>query len=154
MTDIGVAYTLTTPGGTITFNSGAADQYYLNKTPGLHGIQARVPVDKVPYGDGGIVHPSWKEPRHFTLEGSLLILSTHVETAIVAVRNDMEEDLEAAAESILAPASGTLAWTPTGKSARSLTVHLDEQGLQWEHVDNYQVLDFVLALVAADPDAT
>ncbi len=152
MTDIAVTHTMTTPGGTIVFNDGSLDQFYLNAIPGLGGTRARVPVDKVPFGHGATVHPSWKAERHFAPEGSLLIQSTRVMDEIVQIRNTMEAQLYAAVESLIGGATGTWAWTPQGQAARSLTIVRDEEGIQWTHVDNYQVLDFVFFLIAADPD--
>ena len=153
MTDIAVVHTFVTPGGTITFNSGAADQYLLNAIPGLGGTTARVVIDKVPYGDGGIYHPAWKDTRHFQPSGSLLIQSTRVQNEIVEIRNTMEAALLAAYESIL-NANGTWSWTPQGLSSRTLTVRRDAQPCEFEHVDNFQIVDFSFGLVAVSPDWT
>jgi hypothetical protein len=151
MTDIAVPHVMTTPGGTITFNDDSDDQYLLNAIPGLAGTPARVVVDKVAYGHGGIIHPSWKDTRYFQPQGTLLILSTPVQDDIVDIRNDMEEALRVAYESLL-DADGTWAWTPLGQSSRTLTIRRDAQPVEFTHEDNFQVIDFSFGLVSVAPD--
>lgn len=150
MADVAAVYTLTTPGGTITLNSGGADQYFTSEVGGLDGAPIRAPIDPVPFGQGGIIHDFWRGPRHPTFEGVLLITSTRVMNSILAIRNDMEENLRVALESIQ-QANGTLAWTPLGEAARSLTVRNDI-ALDMRHVENYLLRSFAFGLVAGDPD--
>src|SRR3989337_1851967 len=132
MADLSVQYTLTTPGGTILFNNSGidsfnaygADEYYISDIQGLDGAPIRAPVDNRPQTDGGLVHPFFKGPRRVTIEGALMIRSTRIMNSIRVLRNEMEEDLRVALESIEA-ADGTLAWTVQlsgGPDARSLTV--------------------------------
>ena len=155
MADLSVPYVLTTPGGTITFNSTGTDdfnsygsnEYYITDGQGLDGSPIRAPIDNAPQADGGLVHNFWKGPRHIVIEGALIIRSTHVMNSIRALRNTMEEDLLDALESIL-QADGTLAWTPAGMSARSLTVRY-EVPLEFSGVE---LKTFVFGLVAANPD--
>jgi hypothetical protein len=144
---------MTTAGGTIVFNDGSLDQYLLNAIPGLAGTTARVVVDKVPYGDGGIYHPPWKEARYFQPEGSLLIQSTRVWDDVVVIRNTMEAALLTAYESLL-DVNGTWSWTPQGQSQRTLTIRRDAQACEFTHVDNFQVVDFSFGLVSVSPDWT
>jgi len=153
MTDIAVQHVMTTPGGTITFNDGSADQFYLSDFPGLDGTPARIVVDKTPFADGGILHPPFKDVRHFQPTGTLLITSTLNQAAIQTIRNDMAEDLRAAYESILT-ANGTWQWTPLGQSSRTLTIRRDSQAIEFFHVDGYQAVDFSFGLIAVDPDWT
>ena len=47
-------------------------------------------------------------------------------------------------------ADGTLAWTPAGRSARSLTVRHNVP-LECPHIENYALLAFNFGLYAADP---
>lgn len=150
MSDVSVPYTLTTPGGTIVFNDDSADQFYLTETPGLGTPPIRAPIDPVPFGDGGILHTFWKGPRHVTLEGVFLITSSRVQNTILTIRNQMEESLITALESIIA-ANGTLAWTPLGLSGRSLTVRHDIP-FEASHIEGYKLRAFTFGLVAADPD--
>jgi hypothetical protein len=147
--DIGVQYTLTTPGGTINFNDGSANQYYLSTVGGLDGPTIRAPIDDRPQTDGGIVHDFFAGPRHITFEGVLLIQSTHIMNSVVQIRNTMEDNLRTAVVSLLR-ADGTLAWTPQGKSARSLTVRHDVP-LDFTNIENYLLLQFHFGLVAANP---
>ena len=80
MADVSAAYTLTTSGGTITFNNGTlgdgSDKFWLTSVQGLDGPVIRAPVDLVPFGDGGIVHTFRKGPRRPVFDGMLLIESS------------------------------------------------------------------------------
>ena len=40
MADIACVYTLTTPGGTITFNAGGSNQFYVTDVQGLGGARS------------------------------------------------------------------------------------------------------------------
>ena len=157
MPDLATIYTLTTPGGTITFNSGdlkdGTDKYWLTNIQGLDGTGIRAPIDNVPYGDGGIVHDFWKTPRHIVFEGVLVTESAgwpSVGDACIQAQNEMEDDLITALESILRD-DGTLAWTPLGLSARTLTVRHDVT-LEFTAIENYALKQFTFGLVAADPN--
>lgn len=155
MADVSTAYTLTTGGGNITFNSGAlgdgTDKYWLTAINGLDGPVIRAPVDLVPFGDGGIVHTFRKGPRRPVFDGMLLIESSPSQSVCQQLRNDLVADLEAALNSILTTA-GTLSWTPAGQAAKSLSVFY-EVGLSINYSDNYAVANFSFGLVseAADP---
>ena len=154
MADESVTYTLTTPGGTIVFNNGDLrtldDVYWIQNIGGLDGGTIRAPVDNAPQAHGGIIHNFWKGPRHITIEGVIFVQSVPLGGACLTIRNDMEEDLRAALESLL-QADGTLAWTPTGLSARSLTVR-NEIPVEYTPAENYAIKAFVFGLVAGDPD--
>jgi hypothetical protein len=153
--DITTSYTLTTPGPDITFNSGSlgdgTDKYWLTAIAGLDGPSIRAPVDLVPFGDGGIVHTFRKGPRRCTFDGILLIESSNSQADCQELRNDLAFNLQSALASIIA-ASGTLAWTPAGQAAQSLTVY-NEVPLSIQYTDNYMVSTFSFGLVseAADP---
>lgn len=150
MADVGVSYTLTTPGGTVVFNDGSADQHYITEIRGLGAPALRTPMDNVPLGDGGLIHDFWKGSRHIGIEGIFLITSVRVMNSIVIVRNDMEQELVDALESILR-ADGTLAYAPQGEGTRTYTVRY-EVPLEFTHTDNYTVLAFSFGLVAGEPD--
>lgn len=153
MADVAVQHTMVTPAGTVVFNDGSLDQYYLNATPGLDGVPARVAVSKVPYGHGARWHAGWRDGRRFQPTGTLLIQSTRVQNEIVEIRNDMEETLRAAHESLL-DGDGTWSWTPLGGTERTLVIYRDEQEVAYTHVDNYAAVDFTFGLIAPDPDWT
>ena len=154
MADVGAIHVLSTPGGTITFNNGdlhtLTDLYWIQEIDGLDGAPRRTPIDPKPLAHGGLVHDFWKGPRPFTVEGVILIQSNPVGDACREARNEMEEDLVIALDSIL-DADGTWAWTPIGLSARSLTVRNPER-VEFKHQDDYALLGFTFGLVAANPD--
>lgn len=153
MADLATIYTLTTPGPDIVFNNGdlntTDDLYWITNIQGLDGAPIRAPIDNVPLGDGGLVHDFWLGPRHITMEGIILVQSVSIGGPCLTVRNSMEEALRAALESLLR-ANGTLAWTPVGQGARSLTVRNDI-ALDFSPAENYAVMAFVFGLVAANP---
>lgn len=150
MADIAVQYTLTTPGGTINFNDGSADQFYITEIQGLGSAPIRTPIDNRPLADGGLVHDFWKGPRHVLIEGVFFITSVPQGQRCQEIRNEMEEDLRVALESLLQD-DGTLAWTPVGQAARSLTVR-HEVPLECPHQENYLLRAFNFGLIAANPD--
>lgn len=156
MPDLSVTYTLTTPGGTITFNDtgydlfnqiGLDDEYYITDIQGLDGAPLRTPIDNAPQTHGGLVHPFFKGPRAVTIEGALMIRSTRVGNSMRLIRNQMEIDLLDALESII-DADGTLSWTPAGQGGRSLTVR---HNIPCEF-RGIELKTFTFGLVAADPD--
>lgn len=154
MADLSCVYELSTPGGTIRFNDGdlntTDDLYWIAQIEGLDGPILRAQIDNAPQAHGGLVHTFWKGPRHVTMEGSILIQSVPWGGSCLNERNEMEDDLRVALESII-QADGTLAWTPLGQSARSLTVRHDVQ-LQYTPQENYMIMAFVFGLVSADAD--
>jgi hypothetical protein len=144
MAETGAVYTLTTPGVDITFNSGT-DIYRILDIVGLDQAPIRAPVDDSPQTDGGIIHSFYYGPRHFTVEGVLL-----PGDATPTTRNTMEANLISSLEAILR-ADGTWAWTPTGQSARSLTVRCDVPVQYAPYQGHRYVKAFIFGLVAADP---
>lgn len=148
MAEYSVQFTLTTPGPDITFNAGTGDEYFLDPQmcSGLDGAPYRVTVDDAPQDDGGIVFDGFKGPRHVVLGGVLLN-----RTGTAAARNTMEDNLVAALDSIVS-ADGTLAWTPSGGSARSLTVRAEIPVAFPTWAGYAFTKQFVFGLVAADPD--
>ncbi len=145
MAEFSAVYTLTTPGPDITFNSGT-DVYYLQNIQGLDGPAIRAPIDSRPQTHGGLVHPFLYGPRHMSIEGVLHVTSATTEAGYVGARNTMETNLLAALASIIR-ADGTLTWTPTGGTAKSLIVRHDvpcQFNGAWQKA-------FIFGLVAADP---
>lgn len=150
MADIAVPYTLETPAGTIDFNDGSADQFYIGEIQGLGTAPIRTPVDNAPQAHGGLVHNFWKAARNITIEGVFLITSVPQGTQCQAIRNAMEEDLRAALESIL-QTDGTLTWTPVGLAERELSVR-HSVPLECPHQDAFLLRAFNFGLIAANPD--
>lgn len=136
--------TLTTPGPDITFNAGSGDEYRLDPEmcSGLDMAPLRVPVDDAPQTDGGIVHDGFYGAWPFVLGGEFLN-----RTGTAAARNTMEENLRLALHAIVR-ADGTYSWTPSGQSARSLTVRAYVPSLS---VSGGYHKRFLISLVAATP---
>lgn len=155
MADLAAVYTLTTPAGTISFNDGDLrtldDLYWISEIEGLDGAQIRAQVDNAPQTHGGIVHTFWKGPRQVTMQGAIIVQSVPFGAYCLPVRNEMEQDLRVALESII-QADGTLSWTPAGAaSTKSLTVRHNIR-LDFSPQENYVIMGFVFGLIAADPD--
>ena len=154
MADLATTYTYTASGGTIVFNAGdlgdGTDKFWLQSILGLDGPNVRAPVDLVPMGDGSLLHDFWTSGRTPVLEGVLLIESVRIDgSACQTALNEMEDNLRAAVESNVA-ASATLAWTPTGQSAQSLTVfHNGQPRLDIVPTDNFMLRQFTFWLIAA-----
>ena len=150
MADLTVQYVLTTPGPDITFNAGtlglAPDKYWIDSIIGLDGPAIRAPVDLVPFGDGGIIHTFRKGPRRVLMEGHLL-LDPPTLVNCQDRRNDLAFPLYAALESII-DADGTLAWTPVGQAAMSLTV-CNEIPVDITFTDNFLASRFSFGLISA-----
>lgn len=156
MPDLAAVYVLTTPGGTISFNLGdlrdGTDKYWIQNIQGLDQAPLRTPQDSVPFGDGGIVHNFWKGQRHVVFEGVLVTESVGFPSTgddCIETQNEMEEDLIDALESIIR-ADGTLAWTPLGLSARSLTVR-SEVPVEFTAAEDFTLKNFTFGLVAENP---
>jgi hypothetical protein len=156
MADVSAVYTLTTPGGTITFNNGdlkdGTDKFWIQIIHGLEGAPLRTPIDNAPQTDGGLVHPFLRAARPVIIEGVFVTESVgwpSVGDECITAQNEMEDDLLDALESIVA-ANGTLAWTPLGLGSRSLTVR-NHQPLETTPGENYVIRNFVFGLIAADP---
>jgi hypothetical protein len=155
MPDVACPYTLVTPGGTIQFNDGATDQFYITNIPqGLSGPPLRTPIDDVAFGDGSRGHNFWKSGRHILIEGIFLTPMSATGDARATAWNVMEDSLLAALASIASDTAdtGTLTWTPIGfMASRSLTVRHDVP-LECPPGDNYLVRAFNFGLFAENPD--
>jgi hypothetical protein len=156
MPDIACPYTLTTPGGTITFNDGSSQQFYIQGITGLGSAPIRAPIDDVPYGDGSIGHNFWQAGRHIAFEGVFLITAADCGPNLVGFWNDMEDELRDALESIaaLTTDTGTLVWTPTGDVATRTLVVRHDVPLECPPDQNFTVRNFTFGLFAADPTWT
>lgn len=154
MPDIACPYVLTTPGGTITFNDGSADQFYITNIPiGLAGAPIRAPIDNLAYADGSKSYNFWKGGRHIVFEG--VFLTTTQCPDVVALWNEMEEELRVALDSISGDEADTasLVWTPAGLTQRTLTVRNDVE-LETQPDQNYLTRTFTFGLFADEPDWT
>jgi hypothetical protein len=154
--DVGVVYTLTTPGPDITFNQytdpfTGHDQYYITEIRGLEAPDLRTPIDPVPLGDGALIHDFYYGATHITFEVVILVQSTSIMDDIVEIRNDMTYNLKSALNSMLT-ADGSLAFNPQGSvAAQTINGLRYEVGLQTPHADNYLSLQFSFGLITGTP---
>lgn len=156
MADLSCEYVLTTPGGTINFNAGTFgvdNQYWVADIQGLVQAPLRTPIDDRPYDDGSIGYNFWKAGRDITFDGHFLVQTVPCGPEIVGVWNVMEDNLRIALESIGAAIGvvGTLVWTPTGLSQRTLEVR-SKVALECPPDQNYLLRAFHFGLFAEDPD--
>ena len=126
------------------------DQFYITELRGLESPALRVPQDPVPLGSGALIHDFFYGATHITFEGVILVDSTEIMDDIVEIRNSMTQDLKDALDSILA-ANGSLAWTPQGEGAQSISGLRYEVGLQTPHTADYRMLEFSFGLVTGTP---
>jgi hypothetical protein len=157
MADVGVVWTLTTPGTDITFNQYTEpftghDQFYITEVRGLEGPSIRAPTDPVPLGDGNLIHPFYYGATHVTIEGIILVQSTTIMNSIVVIRNSMTASLKSALNAILR-ADGTLTWTPQGQSGQTVNGLRYEVPLSMPHSSDYRSLEFSFGLVTGTPYA-
>ena len=159
MANLSCVYTLNCGGGgTVYLNNGTLwvdDVLWLSNVRGLDGPTGRVPFDNVPFGDGGLIHHSFKGPRRPRFEGDLIVGQDAWGTSLCDTRlYSMESSLNTALNSILAPTSGTLSWNP-GTGSKSLTVFYDAQeaplDIQPGNGFATRAFSFGLISAAADP---
>jgi hypothetical protein len=154
MADLITAYTYTTSGGTIIFNNGTlgdgTDKFWLHNVGGLDGPNVRAPIDHRPQADGSLLHRFWMAGREPVLEGVLIIETVPLQSSSCQTAlNVMEAALRDAVESNVG-ASATLAWTPSGQAAASLTVyHHGIPRLDITPIENFHLRSFVFGLVSA-----
>jgi hypothetical protein len=149
MEEYGGPATLTTPGGTVTFNDATGDTFLHDPTQcdGL-GLMTdlRTSVDAASQTDGGLVHPSFGDARHVTLSGLVLVRSGG---DYATARNALQGALETALLSIIR-VDGTYSWTPTGGSLLTITVRCDLR-VKFPAVSGSAAKNYVFGLVAGDP---
>lgn len=120
MAEVYIPYSLVTPAGTLAFNPvNSADGLYLSDVAGLDGPDLRATVDNRPTADGGIMYDGWQGAYYPILTGYIRQLADGTFTA----RRQAEDAMRAMCRSIRR-ADGTLQWTPSGGTARQLTVRL------------------------------
>lgn len=107
-----VAYTLVTPGGTLTFNPTSGDGYYLENVTTSRDI--RRPVDPSPQRDGGIIHRGYKGPSYVTMRGRVQAEAgiTTRRTSIDTLRGYVDTLLRPTASQLVS--SCRLKWQPSG----------------------------------------
>ncbi len=146
MAEINVPIDLVTPWGTIQFNRSSNTNYYwLTRLDGLDSATLRTGSTSFTARDGEAVHNSYSRGRIPVMSGQLVIKDA-VEATALLNRRLMLENLAAALNSIRR-ADGTLVWTPSGASARQLTVRA------WEsmQVSGGFMKEFQFGLAAGNP---
>ncbi len=119
MSQIQIPYSLVTPAGTLTFNAeDGSDNYFLSEVQGMDGAALRSTYDPLPNRDGAYVYPSFRGAALPVLIGEIRIPDGNLTT-----RKTLMDNLLSYTDSIR-NADGTLKWTPTGDTERSLTVRM------------------------------
>lgn len=119
---------------------------------GLDGAPIRAQIDPQGQSNGGIVHQKFLGARIITFSGKVLIRSTDPSNcdAYAAAVNAVISSAVAALESFLNTAT-TLAWTPTGGSAKSISVTYGTEGGEFQSSGNMLDKSWTFTLVAANP---
>lgn len=120
---------------------------------GLDGAPIRKQVTDQGVSEGGIVFPGWLAARIITFQGKVLITSV-AEGAPAATYAAAVNAVEAAATSALEGILNTpssLAWTPTGGAARSISVTYGVPGGEFQPTGNMVDRRFSFQLIADDP---
>jgi hypothetical protein len=138
-----IRYSLITPRGTIDFNVGE-EGYRLTNVSELDSPMLRTTTENIPQKDGAISFPAYRGSRSPTLEGQIIVRGDNL-----ADRVALEDNLRGCAMSLLRE-TGTLRFWPSDGSVRELNVRLREP-LQIKSQAGV-IKDFLLALVAADPN--
>lgn len=120
---------------------------------GLDGRPIRRQIDPRGQADGGILHTARFGPRIIRFKTIVQIRSVPVKAndAYFAAINAVETAVIAALEAVL-NSDTTLAWTPTGQSAQSLTVRYGVAGEEVRFPGTMMSKTCLFALVAADDD--
>lgn len=120
---------------------------------GLDGAPVRKQIDPEGQSSGGIVHPAFFGARIIQFQGKVLIRTVAegaLPTTYAAAVNVVEAATVSALQGIL-NGGGTLAWTPTGGSAHSITVSYGIPGGEIQFTGNMVDRRFTFTLVAANP---
>lgn len=152
MADTCAVYTL----GSLTINATTGDTLLTDfeggEITGLDGAPIRSQIDPQGQSDGGIVFHKFFGPRIITFAGAVAIRSQeNIQSSLyIQAVNTVEAAAISALEGILnTPTS--LAWTPTGGSAKSILVTYGTDGGEIEFFGNMLEKRFHFTLVAADP---
>lgn len=122
---------------------------------GLDGAPIRSQIDPQGQSEGGIVHQKFLGPRIITFQGKILIRSTNPgdPEGYTAAVNAVIAAAVSALEGFL-NSTTTLAWTPTGGSAHSITVTYGTEGGEFQSTGPMLDKSWTFTLVAADPTIT
>jgi hypothetical protein len=153
MADTCCAYTI----AGLTINASSGDclltDFDEGQIIGLDGAPVRKQIDPQGQSDGGIVFPAFYGPRIIQFQGKVLIRSVAegaLPTTYAAAVNVVEAATVSALQGIL-NGGGTLAWTPNGGSAHSISVSYGIPGGEIQFTGNMVDRRFQFSLVAANP---
>ena len=139
----------------ITINATSGDCLHTDfeegEIAGLDGAPIRKQIDPQGQSSGGIVHEAFFGPRVITFSGKVLIRSVAsggeaYAEAVYAVEAASISALESFLNS-----STTLAWTPSGAGARSISVTYGIEGGEIQFSGNMLDKRFQFSLVASNP---
>lgn len=141
----------------LTINAASGDclltDFEEGQILGLDGAPIRKQIDPQGQSEGGIVHPAFLGARIITFQGKVLIRSVAEgapATIYASAVNAVEAAVTSALEGILNTPSA-LAWTPTGGSAKTISVTYGIPGGEFQPTGNMVDRRFSFTLVAADP---
>lgn len=153
MADTCCAYTI----AGLTINASSGDclltDFEDGQILGLDGAPVRKQIDPQGQSDGGIVHPAFFGPRIITFQGKVLIRSVPDganSLTYAAAVNVVEAAAVSALQGIL-NSSSSLAWTPNGGSAHSISVTYGTEGGEIQFIGNMVDRRFSFTLVASNP---
>lgn len=149
MAEYNAPATLSSAGGTVTFNDSTGDTglHDADNCNGLDMPTIRATVDNKPQAPGGIWQPFLLGPRRVVLAGEIIIRSAGDEAGYLAAIAEWEEDLRAALEGTLDDDDATYSWTPRDGDPRTITVRCEVPLV----VTGKIVKRYQFGLVAIDP---
>lgn len=152
MADLCCAYSYA--GIVINNPAAGADRLILGEdgVTGLDGAPIRSEIDDQGQSDGGIVHPKFFAARIIAFKGFCDIQSVEkgMNSTYYGALNALQAAVVSALEGQLNSAT-TLAWTPTGLSARSISCTYGNEGGEIQFGGSMLEPTFEFTLVAADP---
>lgn len=152
MADTCTVYTF----GGLTINATSGDclftDYDEGDIQGLDGAPIRKQIDMAGQANGGDAQPAFFAPRIVTFTGVVLIRSVTdpSSTAFAAAVNSVTESARTTLESFLNSTS-TLAWTPNGLTAHTLTCQYGTEGGEFTTSGPMPDKKFSFTLVAENP---
>lgn len=127
MAEYNAPATLTTGGGTITFNDATGDTgiHDAGNCTGLDQAPIRATIEDKPQAAGGIWQPFLSGPRRVVLAGEIVIRSAGDEAGYLGAVADWENALVAALVSTYAQDNATYAWTASNGDTYTITVRCE-----------------------------
>jgi hypothetical protein len=146
--DTGIPMSLETPAGTLVLNDYQSEVgcYMVDKITGMDGASIRNPIDNLPQRDGAVLHPFFRGPRIFTIEG-LIVGPTP--TLMTSLQNGLIAACESTIDTV-AP-SARFFFDPPGQQTRFVQCKVyDPLEISPDGVGTRR---FAVTLIAPDPVA-